>query len=251
MAGNSVRRVLITSGGTSEKIDDIRKITNISTGRLGSLIADQFAGQGAEVTYITAPSAILPVKAMYKIKYITDTEDLRTALEKLLRNTAYDCVVHAMAVSDYRFDFASSLEVLSEAVKNGIDITSDKNKEQLTVSGVPPASGKIGSDLKNLVLVLKPAPKIIRIIKNIRPHTLLFGFKLLVNAHDSELCRAARRVLQHNDCDYVVANDLRNISGDRHEAVIFDAGGHEKILCHSKQEIAENIVRLAYAQRRE
>ena len=52
--------ILITAGGTSERIDEVRKISNIATGRLGSLIADAFLQKDTDVTYLCTEGAILP-----------------------------------------------------------------------------------------------------------------------------------------------------------------------------------------------
>ena len=35
-----MKKIIITAGGTTEPIDNVRKITNVSTGKLGSLICD-------------------------------------------------------------------------------------------------------------------------------------------------------------------------------------------------------------------
>lgn len=52
--------VLITSGGTTEKIDRVRGITNHATGRLGSIMAKTFLDQGHRVTLVTTAQAIKP-----------------------------------------------------------------------------------------------------------------------------------------------------------------------------------------------
>ena len=52
--------ILITSGGTSEKIDRVRSITNHSTGRLGKIIAETFLDKGDQVTLVTTPKAVRP-----------------------------------------------------------------------------------------------------------------------------------------------------------------------------------------------
>ena len=46
-------KILITSGGTTEKIDDVRGITNHSTGYLGKEIAELFLAKGHQVTLVT------------------------------------------------------------------------------------------------------------------------------------------------------------------------------------------------------
>ena len=52
--------ILITSGGTSEKIDRVRSITNHSTGRLGKIIAETLLDKGDQVTLVTTPKAVRP-----------------------------------------------------------------------------------------------------------------------------------------------------------------------------------------------
>jgi phosphopantothenoylcysteine synthetase/decarboxylase len=56
-------KILVTSGGTTEYIDEVRVLTNISTGNLGSIIADTFAKHGFEVTYLSSKSSILPTNS--------------------------------------------------------------------------------------------------------------------------------------------------------------------------------------------
>ena len=70
---------------------------------------------------------------------------------------------------------------------------------------------KISSYEDNLVIVLKPTPKIISIIKNLSPSTYLVGFKLLDGVSKEELIEVAKRLQNKNNCDLVVANDLSNI----------------------------------------
>ena len=53
-------KILITSGGTTEKIDAVRGITNHSTGTLGKYIAELFLNNGHEVSLVTTKSAVKP-----------------------------------------------------------------------------------------------------------------------------------------------------------------------------------------------
>ena len=53
-------RILITAGGTSEKIDEVRSITNHSTGKLGSLIAASFLKYDVTIDYVTTAHALRP-----------------------------------------------------------------------------------------------------------------------------------------------------------------------------------------------
>ncbi|MCL2398887.1 MAG: hypothetical protein FWC91_03965 [Defluviitaleaceae bacterium] len=210
-------RILITSGGTKEAIDPVRSITNHATGRLGSIIAEQFLHNGFSVTYICSEGAALPQLnhdfLNYDLEIITicSTAQLAEKLEQLLRSTQYTCVIHAMAVSDY--------------APYGMD-----------------TGKKIPSDSPYLILVLKRQPKIINCIKEIQPDTLLIGFKLLSGVNEEDLLQAANKIMEQSKCDYVLANDLNNIHGDVHKAILINREG---IISRgeSKQEIAKMIYR--------
>ena len=58
--------VLITGGGCREAIDNVRCVTNTSTGKTSAAIADFFIGQGASVTILAAASAVRPKRVLEK-----------------------------------------------------------------------------------------------------------------------------------------------------------------------------------------
>ena len=79
-------KLLITSGGTSEKIDQVRSITNHSTGRLGALIAESFLTQGDQVTLITTQSAVKPAAhPNLTIQIIENVQDLLETMQSLVK----------------------------------------------------------------------------------------------------------------------------------------------------------------------
>ncbi|MEI5995178.1 phosphopantothenate-cysteine ligase [Enterococcus sp. 4G2_DIV0659] len=94
--------ILITAGGTSEKIDTVRSITNHSTGRLGKIIAETFLARGHRVTYVTTPQAVQPAtdQNLTLIK-IETTKELETALLDQFKHQQFDSIIHSMAVSDF------------------------------------------------------------------------------------------------------------------------------------------------------
>ena len=101
---------------------------------------------------------------------------------------------------------------------------------------------KISSDDNNLVIVLKPTPKIISLIKALSPKTYLVGFKLLDGVSKEELIEVAKRLRDKNNCDLVVANDLENIRNGNHTAYIID---QEDNVCEAngKDDIAKKLVK--------
>lgn len=227
-------KVLITAGGTIEDIDDVRCISNHSTGRLGSLIADAFTSAGYEVTYLCSETALLPKKQAQIIK-IRNTKQLLNTLCGLLKNTEFGCVVHSMAVSDFvPAGFATADEVY-DTIKGSIE-----KKEFLRVMDKPNES-KISSDASETLLLLKRSPKVIDKIKQIQPETMLVGFKLLSNVPEEKLVSAANKLINRSGCDIVLANDLSGILGDNHKAMLIDRNGILERF-NTKSEIAAGIL---------
>ena len=102
---------------------------------------------------------------------------------------------------------------------------------------------KISSYENNLVLVLKPTPKIISLIKKESPLTYLVGFKLLDGVSKKELIEVAKRLRDKNKCDLVVANDLEDIRNKEHKAYIIDK--EDKVVeASDKEDIAKKLVRM-------
>jgi len=114
----------------------------------------------------------------------------------------------------------------------------EKNKKnnELTIDN----QNKISSNKSDLIIKLKPTKKIISYIKKWSPKTTLVGFKLLAGISEAQLISVANKLLAKNDCDYVVANDIKNIDKNGHQAFIIDK--HNQITkLETKQEIAEML----------
>jgi phosphopantothenate-cysteine ligase len=73
---------------------------------------------------------------------------------------------------------------------------------------------KIRSKESEMSIQLKVLPKLISNIRKWAPDIALVGFKLLVDSTEDELVDAARKSIKSNRCDFVVANDLRDIKSD-------------------------------------
>ena len=88
------KRVLVTAGATREYIDDVRILTNISTGKLGAVIADEFMQQYGpgfsykhEVTYLHGRGAVLPQHHSVhgiNIRQITGVSELKDVMQELV-----------------------------------------------------------------------------------------------------------------------------------------------------------------------
>ncbi len=243
-------KFIITSGGTKERIDSVRSITNGATGRLGSLIADELSRRLSSVEhtiyYLCGSFAVVPKSGSVRIIQIEGTDDLQDKLENLLKTEQIDAVIHAMAVSDYKVKSVTAPELVSASLYEAI-CKSPPTKEELSrliqevlIQAAIPADKKISSDLEHPVLVLQKTPKIIGLIKAASPQTILVGFKLLSGVDEQVLIDTAYRLLIKNNCDYVLANDTDSIKAGNHEGFLIDAAANVTKL-EGKEAIAGEI----------
>ena len=77
----SGKRVLVTAGATREAIDDVRCITNPSTGKMGYACAQAARMAGAEVTLISAPTS-LKLPAGVHVISVVSAQDMANAVFK-------------------------------------------------------------------------------------------------------------------------------------------------------------------------
>jgi phosphopantothenate-cysteine ligase len=232
--------VLITAGGTEEKIDTVRSITNTSTGALGALIGEYFAAEAAigTVFYICGPRARSPRTPKARIIPAGSAASVETALRELLAHHPVSIIIHAMAISDFRVTKVTSARLLARTPM-GSNIF-----KMLDESAEFDRGGKIDSKLDGdkLIVVLEENPKIISLLRDLAPDALLVGFKLLDNAGEDELIATAYTLLKNNRCDFVLANDARDIHGDTHTGFLID-GKKNITRWNTKAAIAEGMVR--------
>ena len=93
------KKVLITGGPTREYIDDIRFISNPSTGKMGIALAHLAADLGAQVEYITGPTA-LPDPSNCKTTHVNTAEEMKKAVLKHFKKQ--DIVIMSAAVEDIK-----------------------------------------------------------------------------------------------------------------------------------------------------
>lgn len=90
------KKILITAGGTKEKIDPVRYITNCSSGKMGLALADSAHNMGADVTLVST----FKVDRQYKNIIAETAREMEKVIKSELENQ--DCVIMAAAVSDFR-----------------------------------------------------------------------------------------------------------------------------------------------------
>ncbi len=193
-------RVLITSGPTREPIDDVRFVSNVSTGRLGVSVAQAFCHAGHEVLFLHGASSLVPAASEKVCAFeFGSAASLLELLERLVTDPARapDVMIHAAAVADYA------------PVK---------------------VDGKIKSDRPELVIEMRPTPKIADRVKSMRPDLPLILFKLESGISREELHARARRTMERAGAEGIVANLLEEVGIDEHRADLLRRDGSSTIL---------------------
>ena len=220
-------KILVTSGGTSEKIDRVRSITNHSSGKLGKIITETFLKAGHEVCLITTLQAVKPLsQTNLTIIEIKNTADLLQVMKDKVMD--HQVLIHSMAVSDYTPVYMAGFDEV-EASQDLTEFLDKKNQET-----------KISSKEDVQVLFLKKNPKIISLVKEWNPKIHLIGFKLLVDVSQEHLIQIARESLEKNQADLIVANDLTQISSEQHKAYLVEKNSFQTTM--SKHEIANLLL---------
>lgn len=130
------KNIIITSGPTNEKIDAVMKITNMSTGALGAVVADTFLEERDEeietIYYISTKMSYKPKVKSEKIQFITveSTQDLIEALEEIFATKKIDIIIHSAAVGDYAGKYAIRAEELVDEIWEKVQ--NAKSKEEIT-----------------------------------------------------------------------------------------------------------------------
>jgi len=94
-------KILITAGPTREPIDDVRFISNRSSGQMGFALAEAALDAGHEVTLLLGPVLLPPsVGARVRIVRFNTTADLEALLAEHFPRC--DVLIKAAAVADYR-----------------------------------------------------------------------------------------------------------------------------------------------------
>ncbi len=254
-----MKNIIITSGPTNEKIDAVMKITNMSTGALGAVVADTFLEERDEeietIYYISTKMSYKPKVKSEKIQFITveSTQDLIEALEEIFATKKIDMIIHSAAVGDYAGKYAIRAEELVDEIWEKVQ--NAKSKEEITKEmlmsifenpeTVCNNTTKISSYEPHLMTMLTLTPKVISKIKQMAPEVTLVGFKLLEGVSKEELYDVASKLRQKNKADYIVANDLAKIGNGKHWAMIINEKGITAE-CETKKEIAQTLEKLLF-----
>jgi phosphopantothenate---cysteine ligase (CTP) len=95
-------RILLTCGPTYESLDQVRRLTNFSTGKLGIGLANHLHSAGHEVIVLKGYYAICNDPCAVESVAFTTTDDLLQRFQTAAKSR-FDAIFHAAAVSDFRF----------------------------------------------------------------------------------------------------------------------------------------------------
>lgn len=113
------KRVLITAGPTVEKIDPVRAITNLSSGKMGYSIAEAALEMGAEVTLVSGPSNLTPPASAKLVAVESGAEMLDAVMANI---THQDIFIAVAAVADYRVAKPSAQKIKKSDVALNIEL---------------------------------------------------------------------------------------------------------------------------------
>ena len=198
------KNILIIGGATAESIDDIRILTNRSSGKTAVALANNAFERDANVE-LWYGHAKEDVPSHISVKNFETVEDLLN----LLKN------------DDMKFDII----IVCAAIANYIP------KKQ---------NGKIPSGKDKLDLELSPAPKIIQEIRLIAPKSKIIAFK--VEESKKNLKEKSYQLLKKNQLDIVIANTVSAFGKDENEILIINKKGESIHKKGKKEKLAGYIL---------
>ena len=228
--------VLVTSGGTATRIDDVRHLGNFSAGTTGSLIAEEFLKNNYVVHYVYGKNAKRPFFENLKMN---PNESRERELERLskahVEYNHYAPNLREYSIFTFEEYFDTTKKLLTE---KQIDVA--VLAAAVGDYGYASNEGKLSSDKDKLVLEFYKNPKVISLVKEWNTHVFQVGFKLLSRVSDSYLIEKSYEHGISNHSDLTVANSVGN--GDFSKRKIFLITPRKEIFPVSEKELASKLV---------
>jgi phosphopantothenoylcysteine decarboxylase / phosphopantothenate---cysteine ligase len=204
--GLTGKHIVVTAGGTQEPVDPVRCLTNRSSGKMGYAVAAAARDRGAEVTLITAPTALAIPPGM-KIISVSTAEEMLKAVQEATKKA--DALIMAAAVADFR------------PVKK-----EDKKIKR--------------ADLSDLTLILEKTPDILAQVKGdfIRVGFAAESHDVVANARE-KVKRKGLDLIVAND---ITEKDCGFGTETNRVTIIDSKGKIEELPLLSKDEVAERII---------
>lgn len=210
---------LITAGPSQEWIDDVRFLSNPSTGKMGLSLTEAILLRGGLVCLLLGPTnQPIPTHPNLKIYRPISTKDFVDQMSIELQNNTYDVLISAAALADF-----------TPINKKDFKISSDNNK--------------------TLSLELISTPKLIKVARMLSKDLYIVGFKAESTSNKDELIENAQKRLLSSGINLIVANQVlptlkdRGFGSDTNEVYVIDSN---KKITHieldSKTHIAQQII---------
>ena len=201
------KKVLVTGGATRESLDPVRFITNHSTGKMGYAMAREFMLRGAEVTLVSAPTA-LAAPEFIKVINVVSAAEMFDAVTRVSRES--DVIVKAAAVADYTPQDYSENKIKKS--DDELNIKVNRTKDILRYLG-----------------------------ENKRENQVLCGFSM----ETESLVENSRKKLIKKNLDMIVANNLlvegAGFGTDTNVVTLITKDSSEALPKMPKEEVAEKI----------
>lgn len=183
-------KVIVTCGPSFEPIDQVRRLTNFSTGELGVLLSDELARAGHEVFCLKGSGATHPgPEKPCHVSLFNTNDDLLKLLVETASAHEIGAVFLVAALCDY------------------------KVKQVADDQGRTCDSPKIASRSGALTLHLEPATKVIAQMRKLFPQSLIVGWKYELTGTRDEAVAKARKQIEENHIDACVVNGAAYGSG--------------------------------------
>ena len=191
------KQVIVSAGGTRERIDPVRYISNDSSGKMGYAMAQAADWLGATVTLVSTTHSLLPPEGV-QVQQVASTQELAQAMTS--HYDQMDYVVMAAAVSDYRVKYPHDQKIKKVA---------GQTDWQLDLVQNPDILAQLGQTKRQQVLI---------------------GFA----AETQNLLEHARAKLSKKGADWLIANDVSNpaigFNSDKNQVYVLGAQGQEVLL---------------------
>jgi len=176
-------RIVITSGPSYEPLDKVRRLSNFSTGELGTLLAEGFAAAGHSVVCFRGEASTFaaPLWPVEMVPFTTN-ESLWEGLQRIPGREGVNLVFHAAALCDYRV------------------------KEIRDAEGSVAGREKVPSRRGELQVTLEPVPKLIASLRRLFPASILVGWKYELDGTAQELAGLGREQIEECLTDACVLN---------------------------------------------
>ena len=201
----SGKKVVVNAGATVERLDPMRVLTNMSSGRMGFAIAEAARVAGAEVVVVAAQtSATVPERV--RVRPALTGAEMREAL--LAETADADAFVAVAAVADFR-------------------------PKRVSARKLPRRDGA--------TLELVPAPDILAEVAHSRPGLFCVGFAA-ESGTPEEIVAAARRKMREKGANMFVANNAADAGRDDCQLTILSRDSVEPLPRQPKSAAAGVVV---------